>query len=63
MLDYKRERKLLSQKLGIKGGIKVITVNPPDNYYELLGDLPENVVIIHVFEIAVFCSGGAVASL
>ncbi len=49
----------LVQKLGIKPGYKMCVIDPPDNYWDLLGELPENVSVrelgeamfdfIHVF--------------
>ena len=33
----------LAKKLGIKPGLGVLTIDPPNNYAELLGPLPENV--------------------
>lgn len=49
----------LSKKLGIKEGIKILAVNTPKNYFDLLHPLPENVLflskaeneidIIHIF--------------
>ena len=33
----------LAKKLGIKPGFGVLTIDPPNNYPELLGPLPENV--------------------
>ncbi|KAA3648735.1 MAG: DUF3052 domain-containing protein [Chloroflexi bacterium] len=35
----------LVKKLGIKSGFKVRILNPPDNYLQLLGKLPEDVTI------------------
>jgi len=35
----------LSQKLGVKPGTTVITINPPDNYVRLLTPLPERVKV------------------
>ena len=35
----------LAKKLGIKDGFRVLTVNAPDNYAQLLDPLPENVTI------------------
>lgn len=31
----------LAKKLGIKEGAKVRIINAPDNYFKLLGELPE----------------------
>lgn len=36
-------KRSLVDKLGIKAGYKVLFVNPPENYFEILGSLPENV--------------------
>ena len=36
----------LIKKLGIKEGFKITIVNAPDNYFTLLGELPDNVQII-----------------
>ncbi|MDA0193883.1 MAG: DUF3052 domain-containing protein [Bacteroidetes bacterium] len=36
----------LIKKLGIKHGFKIRIINAPDNYFELLGELPDNVQII-----------------
>jgi hypothetical protein len=33
----------LPQKLGIKPGLTVVTINPPTNYRRLLGTIPEDV--------------------
>ena len=33
----------LSQKLGIKPGMTLIVINPPENYVRLLAPLPEGV--------------------
>jgi len=35
--------KPLIQKLGIKEGMRVLFVNPPENYHELLGGFPKNI--------------------
>ena len=35
----------LVRKLGIKEGFKMCVINPPGNYWELLGDLPDGVSI------------------
>ena len=35
----------LAKKLGIKNGASVLSIEPPDNYFELLAPLPENVDI------------------
>ena len=34
----------LPQKLGIKPGLKVVTINAPTNYRRLVGTIPENVM-------------------
>ncbi len=39
-------KKLLADKLGIKEGFKVIVLNAPENYRDLLGKLPENVTVM-----------------
>ena len=49
----------LPQKLGIKPGLTIVTINPPTNYRRLLGKIPEGVTFsdrlkpdssfIHVF--------------
>ncbi len=36
----------LIKKLGIKQGMKVLFVNEPDHYMELLGELPEDLSIV-----------------
>ena len=36
----------LFKKLGIKANHKVYLQNPPDNYFALLGGLPENVIFL-----------------
>lgn len=36
----------LLKKLGIKENFTVLFLNPPNDYFELLGDLPENLNII-----------------
>jgi len=33
----------LVRKLGIKPGMRIAVVRPPDDYWELLGDLPQDV--------------------
>jgi hypothetical protein len=38
----------LYKKLGIKPNFKVHLINPPENYFSLLGGLPENVSFIEV---------------
>lgn len=52
----------LAKKLGIKSNFKIKLVNPPDYYFQLFSDLPENITLvndnkikkefIHYFEIA-----------
>ena len=37
--------KPLHEKLGIKSGHKLIFLNAPENYFSILGDLPENIQI------------------
>ena len=36
----------LVKKLGIKTGNTVLTVNEPDHYFDMLGDLPEKVNVV-----------------
>lgn len=36
----------LVKKLGIKPGNTVLPVNEPDHYFDLLGELPENIEIV-----------------
>ena len=36
----------LVKKLGIKPGFRLILLNPPDNYEQTLGELPDNVLIV-----------------
>jgi hypothetical protein len=36
----------LVKKLGIKEGFKIKLVNPPENYFDLTGNLPPGVVIL-----------------
>lgn len=38
----------LIRKLGIKSGNTVLTLNYPDHYFEMLGDLPEEVDIVDI---------------
>ena len=35
----------LAKKLGIKAGMTIVPLNEPDDYYKLLGTLPERVTI------------------
>jgi hypothetical protein len=35
----------LVRKLGIKTGFKMCVVNPPDHYWQLLGDMPDQVSV------------------
>jgi len=37
----------LSYKLGFKPGISVYLVNPPENYFELLGELPGDIIFLN----------------
>ena len=37
----------LPQKLGIKPGLSVVTINAPPDYRRLLGPIPENVTFSH----------------
>ncbi|MHA2008923.1 MAG: DUF3052 family protein [Promethearchaeota archaeon] len=39
-------QKSVAQKLFIKEGYKIILINPPENYNEILGDLPNNVSLL-----------------
>lgn len=39
-------RKPLAGKLGWRDGMKVLTINAPDNYEELLGELPAGASIV-----------------
>ena len=36
-------KRSLVEKLGIKAGFRILILNPPQNYRETLGELPENV--------------------
>ncbi|MFV1885191.1 MAG: DUF3052 domain-containing protein [Balneola sp.] len=36
----------LVKKLGIKTGNTVLTVNEPDHYFDMLGDLPEEINVV-----------------
>jgi len=36
----------LTKKLGIKEGFKILPVNAPDYYFDLLEDLPEDLVVL-----------------
>ena len=38
----------LVKKLGIKEGNTVLTVNEPDHYFEMLGELPEDVDLVEM---------------
>lgn len=38
--------KSLAQKMVIKPGYRIAVINPPDNYRQLLGELPDDVEII-----------------
>ncbi len=35
----------LAQKLGIKDGFDILTINAPDNYRELLGPIPDTITL------------------
>src|SRR6187200_2797514 len=35
--------KKLAEKLGIKEGMKLMLMDPPENYFDMLGDLPPKV--------------------
>src|SRR5579863_2734979 len=39
-------KRFLVEKLGIKTGFKIAVVNPPENYFKLLGSLPLPVVVL-----------------
>lgn len=39
--------KPLVDKLGIKEGFRIIILNPPGNFREILGELPKNVTIMN----------------
>lgn len=36
----------LIKKLGVRSGHRVCILNQPDNYFGLLGDLPDNVMVL-----------------
>ncbi|MFC0181934.1 Protein of unknown function [Pseudarcicella hirudinis] len=36
----------LAKKLGIKGGFKIRLINPPDYYFDLFDDLPDDIEIL-----------------
>ena len=38
----------LLKKLGIKPGYKVLPVNAPQHYFELLGDLPQDAEVVNI---------------
>jgi hypothetical protein len=40
----------LVRKLGIKPGFKMCVINPPDHYWQLLGDLPDYVSVRQLSE-------------
>ena len=40
----------LAKKLGIRNGSRLLPVNPPDNYAQLLEPLPEDLVILEATE-------------
>lgn len=42
VVDY--SKKTLIEKLGIREGLKIIVINPPENYIRTLGKLPKNVL-------------------
>lgn len=35
----------LAKKLGIKGGFKIRLVNPPDYYFDLFVDMPQDIIV------------------
>ncbi len=39
--------KPLSKKLGFKAGFKIRLINAPENYFTLIADMPENVMILN----------------
>ena len=39
-------KRTLVQKLGIKDGARMIIVNPPDNYDQILTPLPDHVIVM-----------------
>ena len=39
-------KKGLAKKLGIKEGFKIRLINPPEYYFELFTDMPENISIL-----------------
>jgi len=41
-----RSRKTLVEKLGIKESFKIIVLNMPENYNQILGKLPKNIVVM-----------------
>lgn len=38
-------KKTLVEKLGIRGGIMASIINAPENYQQLLGELPQNITL------------------
>lgn len=38
-------KKPLADELGIKKGFSIITIDPPEDYHEKLGELPKNVIM------------------
>ncbi len=42
--------KPLAQKLGIKDGFKIAVINAPENYAQVLGGLPDNVITVQELE-------------
>ncbi|WP_420601723.1 DUF3052 domain-containing protein [Flagellimonas sp.] len=36
----------LAKKLGIKDGFSILLHNPPENYFDLFADLPENISVL-----------------
>jgi hypothetical protein len=46
MPDMKGQaKKTLIEKLGIKEGFKIAILNPPQNYYDTLGQLPKGIFV------------------
>lgn len=41
-------KRSLVEKLGIKEGLKVAILNPPVNYHDTIGKLPENVTVMKI---------------
>jgi hypothetical protein len=43
-------KRILIEKLGIKAGSKIIFLNTPENYPDLLGKLPPNTIVLEKLE-------------